>query len=329
MPKFDSQTPARISALDFNYIRDKIVSILGDTDGGQKGYGQTIHSSPVNSGQLIEKDQWDRLRIDILNTKLHQDGIFPPVVTLGEDSETELLIGYSEQFPNTNYNTIADNAILAKFNIGVGQSVVSTPVITNQTSLGTLSKTGSWSTQSQCTLVVRFPGGYVVDNNNGDPPILATGADNARHFFNSGGKIRFTSSRTGGTSSPQNNAWTNLLNTAEGNVSFGADFPVNANFYTLTTVPQSFYTLSASTPYSANNYTISASINTDGDTVTFIITWNDSYVDPGPTPPGDLTDGTLSISVEEFKAAGSMLPSGNFTITSPSYEFGISGITQT
>jgi hypothetical protein len=142
MPKFDSQTPARISALDFNYIRDKIVSILGDTDGGQKGYGQTIHSSPVNSGQLIEKDQWDRLRIDILNTKLHQDGIFPPVVTLGEDSETELLIGYSEQFPNTNYNTIADNAILAKFNIGVGQSVVSTPVITNQTSLGTLSKTG-------------------------------------------------------------------------------------------------------------------------------------------------------------------------------------------
>jgi hypothetical protein len=343
MPKFDSEPIQRISATDYNFIRNKIVSILGDTDGGQKGYGQAIHSSPVIAGEIIRKEQWDQLRLDILNTKLHQDGVYPPIITLGDDSNSDLLIGYSEDFPNTNYNTISDTAILNKFNIGVGQSIVSTPSIDNETSPGTISKTGSWATQSQCTLTVTFTGGYTVDNNNGST-FVASGADHARHFFNSGGKIRFTSSRTGGSTTAQNNAWTALLSTAVGTIQFGATSFVGSessslyttittsssvNFYTLTTVPQEFYKLNASTPYSLNSFKIDASINSLADTITFTITWGDSYVDPGLPAPGDLVNGTLTLSIEEFKATGMMLPSGNFTILSPEYEFGASGIIQT
>jgi hypothetical protein len=160
-------------------------------------------------------------------------------------------------------------------------------------------------------------------------------ANDARYFFNSGGKIRFTSSRTGGTTSPQNTQWTNLLNTTAGTINFGAQTPATVNFYTLTTAYQQWYTVSASSPYAANFYNLEAlcnctdptNVNGTASTVTFRITWSDSYVDVDPTPPGDLVDGTLSLTVEEFKASGSLIPSGSFAITSPSYS--ISAITAT
>jgi hypothetical protein len=227
-------------------------------------------------------------------------------------------IGYGAGYPNTNYDSIAEQAILNRFNIGAGQSVLSLASMTGETAPGVISRTGSWTTQSQCTLTVTF----------------AT-ANDARYFFNSGGKIRFTSSRTGGVTSAQNTQWTNLLNTTAGTINFGAQTPATVNFYTLTTAYQQWYTVSASSPYAANFYRIEAlcnctdptNVNGTASVVTFRITWGDSYVDVDPTPPGDLVDGTLSLTVEEFKASGSLIPSGSFAITSPSYS--ISAITAT
>jgi ethanolamine utilization microcompartment shell protein EutS len=68
----------------------------------------------------------------------------------------------------------------------------------------------------------------------------------------------------------------------------------------------------------ANNSTGTATV------LTIRATLADSYVDPDVAtgnvePPGDSVDGTVSIDVTELKAAGSLLPSGSFVITSPVY----------
>ena len=313
MPKFDTASPQRVAATDYNAIRNKIVAILG-TGSGQQGYGQSIASSAVFAGNNITKAQWDLLRYDLVNAKVHQDGVLPSIVTIASGD----FIGYGAGYPNTNYDSLAEQAILNRFNIGAGQSVLSLASMTGETAPGVISRTGSWTTQSQCTLTVTF----------------AT-ANDARYFFNSGGKIRFTSSRTGGVTSAQNTAWTNLLSTTVGTVIFGAQTPATVNFYTLTTAYQQWYTVSSSTPYSANFYRIEAlcnctdptNVNGTASVVTFRVTWGDSYLDVDPTPPGDLVNGTLSLTVEEFKAAGSLIPSGSFSIISPSYS--ISAITAT
>jgi hypothetical protein len=313
MPKFDIESPQRIAATDYNAIRNKIVAILG-TGSGQQGYGQPVASSGLFAGNNITKSQWDLLRYDLVNTKVHQDGVSPSIVTISSGD----VVSYGAGYPNTNYDTIAEQSILNRFNIGAGRSVLSLATMAGQTAPGVISRTGSWSTQSQCVLTVTF----------------AT-ANDARYFFNSGGKIRFTSSRTGGVTSAQNTQWTNLLSTTAGTINFGAQTPAAVNFYTLTTSYQQWYTVSASSPYAANFYRIEAlcnctdptNVNGTASVITFRITWGDSYLDVDPSPPGDLVDGTLSLTVEEFKAAGSLIPSGSFSITSPSYS--ISAITAT
>jgi len=318
MPKFDTESPQRIAATDYNAIRNKVAEILG-TGTGQKGYGQTIASSAVFAGNNITKNQWDLLRYDLVNILVHQDGVLPAIVTLAAND----VVGYSAGNANTNYDTLAETSITNRFNIGAGQSIVVSPtLIDSGTSsptavTGTQSRTGSWATQSQCTMTVTF-----------------ASVNTARYFFNSGSKIRFTSSRTGGTVSPQNNAWTNLLSTTIGTVNFGANTPSAVNFYTLTTSYQQIYQLASSTPYSANYYAIEAlcnctdATNTNGtaSTVTFRITWRDDYTDPGAPAPGDSVDGTLNISIEELRASGLMQPSGTFTVAGPT-GYSISPIT--
>jgi hypothetical protein len=179
---------------------------------------------------------------------LHQEGNVPAIAQVIQGA----VIGFGESQPNREFDRIVDQTFTTRFNIGIGRSVVSSG--TSQ------SRTGSWSVQSQCVATVTF-----------------SSSDNARFFFNSGGKLRFTSTRTGGVSTAQNNAWTE----AKSNVS--------------------------------NNSVGGATV------IDFRITWRDDYTDPGPPAPGDLVDGTLTISIEEFKATGSIVPSGSFTISSPSY----------
>lgn len=309
-----------IQALDFNAIRSKVIEIIGPGS-GQKGYGQPIASSSVFAGNNITAAQWDGLKLDLINIKLHQDGVPPPITDVASGD----VIRYTAGQPNYNYNSIIDQASLAKFNIGTGQSIVATKA--SQTT------TATWSTQAQCTLTVSFPGGYTVTNAD-STSWTASQSDHARNFFNSGCKIRFSSSRTGGAVTQQNGAWTNLLNTTVGTVSFGAAVPASVNFYSLTTSYQPMVTFNSSTPYSSNYFGIEAlcnctdatNVNGTATQVTFRITWRDNYTDyPGPTPPGDVVDGTLSISIEELKASGPLLPSGAFSILSPTYS--ISSIT--
>jgi len=302
MPKLDPLFPStddfslrRIHSLDYNSIRNKAVQILGNGS-GTSGYGQLLSSSPVAPGNIITAAQWQDLRNDVINIKLHQEGNVP---TLSQVVQGTAII-FGESQPNREFDRILDQSFSARFNIGIGRSIVSSAI--------SQSRTGSWSVQSQCVATATF-----------------NSADSARFFFNSGGKLRFTSTRTGGTTSAQNNAWTNVLGAA-GTQQFTGNPADVENFYSLTDSYKIIYNRSLSTPYSSNFYRIESKSNVSNNStgtatvLDFRITWRDNYVDPFPAaPPPDLVDGTLTIVIEEFKATGSLIPSGFFTIASPTY----------
>lgn len=298
-----------ITAQQYNALRAKVVGILG-TGVGQSGYGQTLVSSAVALGNQVTKEQWDNLRWDIVTIKKHQDGELPNAIEVPGAS----VIRYGAANPLTNYVTLADQGIANKFELATGNTE-ETPNVANQ------SYTGTWSSQAQLTLSVTF-----LNNND------------ARYFFNSGGKIRFFSTfegRTGATNPQQNTAWKGLLNQI-GNVNIGGAVPIISNFYTLTTSYQTVYQQGNTSPYSANFYRIEAlcncseatNVNGTSNVITFRVTWKDDYVDPGaPTPPGDEVDGTLTLRINEIKAKSPKYPEDStiFNIASPTYS--ISSIT--
>jgi hypothetical protein len=186
------------------------------------------------------------------------------------------------------------------------------------TAVDLTSRTGSWSVRAEASLTVTF------DN-----------ADEARWFFNSGGKIRFLSNRVGGAATQQNGAWTGLLNSV-GTVDFGGNVPAFMNFYTLTDQNQ-FVNQSSPTgafAYSGNFYAIKARCNIADNSqggatqITFDIIWEDSYEDPGASGPEDIVDGTLSLAISELKASGPLIQGGLFTVASP-ISYSLSAITAT
>lgn len=287
-----------ISNEDYNNIRSKVSLVLG-TGVATSGYGQTVQSISVAANQQITKNQWDNLRFDLINTLLHQTGELPPLVQI----QTTDPIRYGATHPNFQYNTFADQAVANKFAVGEGQYIL--------TSDGTMTanRSTSWSNSVFSDLTVTF--GTV---------------DEARFFFNSGGKLRFTSSRSGGSTTAQNSSWSSLLESA-GQFEFGGN-TTGINFYGLTDIFQNLYTISASASYSGNTYRIQARCNVadnsagTANTLFFRFTWADPYTDPGPfVPPPDAVDGTLTISVVELKASGVLQPSGDFEIESPTYSF--------
>jgi hypothetical protein len=268
------------------------------TGAGQSGYGQTLLSSSVAFGNTVTKAQWDNLRFDIFNARLHQDGLAPTIVNAVSGQPVRFGAGH----PNNQYNTQADTAIANKFNIGTGQFVVE--------SATSATRSTAWNSSLTATVTVTF-----------------STADQARHFFNSGSKVRCASSRTGGTASPQNSSWSNILDTA-GTVAFGGNTAV-LNFYNLTNSYQTFFNLTSSAPYSANQYRIEVVSNVADNSVggATVLTFRVTYTDTYSNSP-DNVDGTLTLTVDELRASGTLQPlgTGPFVITRPGYSIsGISG----
>lgn len=302
-------TGSKITAAGLKAIQDKAEVLLGPGF-GTNGYGQTVLSREYTAGvDVIRKSHWDAIRYDIINLRTHQDGV-PPLVTSVNRGD---LISYGAGSPNTDYDTLLEIAAANKFKIGPGQFVV--------TSRGTRTHTTGWKNYAYCVITLTF-----ADSNR------------ARYFFNSGGKIRVSTSRTGGSSTSQNTSWTNILAAAatqEFGVLNGA-----VNFYTLTNSFQTYYRTSGSTPYSTNSYRLEARTpavaNNSSGTASVVeirVYLEDLYVDQTPQtvpqtgytppaslfPPYDNVDGTITVAVDEVRAAGTMAPEGTFTITPPSY----------
>jgi hypothetical protein len=390
-----------ISVSDFNNIRNIILAVMG-AGSGSVGYGQSLFSVAKAANSVISQADWDNLRYDIVNAKIHQTGAafsaitnasnsanrstiqFPtssiafvilgmavytiglPILTvkyitsistvgsntiLGLSSSTEDIVlsgttinfgpGTAQDFNEGNsisaslinaYDALADTTddeasrflVAAGQFLTVGANADNSPLITSRTWDSTTTPQ-FWKDEISATLTVSF-----------------ANSNQARWFFNSGGEIRVQSSRTDGRSDAQNNAWSALLNSA-GVRAFGAVIPNTGfsplngrNFYRLTNTFQEFYRLTDSSPYTANRYVLEARSNVANNStgtatsVDIRVRFIAGYTDPGPLGPpftNDEIDGTFSITVTEKRADGSLIPSGRFTVTRPTYS--ITSITGT
>lgn len=288
-----------IRAVDYNLIQTRIEKILG-VGSGKYGYGQRVLSKPVLTGSVITAEQWENLRLDIVSARLHQDG---SRTTLTEVKRGET-IRYGESHPTAQYLLHSQIAEENSLLVGNGQFVIEKAVSKTYTK--------PWVTGVSVSVTVSFQN-----------------ADFARFFFNSGGKIRISTSRTGGASTHQNTVWTNLLNSL-GVISFGATTPASVNFYSLTASDQVLIDTArkedymySSVVYSTNTFKLkvrsNVSNNIQGGATSIIFTaeWDDAY----NAWPSDQVDGTLSLNVEELRAEGELLPSDTFKIERPEYQF--------
>lgn len=362
----------KIFYTDYNTLRNAVSQILGQGS-ATFGYGQLVQSSTVSgangSGPVlgggtganrIRTDEYTRLRSDIINVFRHIYGTDPtpadPIigqlvrwvvaaaaVTAEYDVSEYNIAEYNSSSiagssdPYTQFSVIITDIQNNRFTCATSQSIVENK--------GSAFRSSPWG-GGVATIGVRAR-------------INWSNSDQARYFFNSGGEIRITSSRTGGSATSQNTAWTNLLNGAATRT-FSAQLPVGtfgladgSNWYNLTNTYQNWYSLTDSSPYGLNQYRIQAR-TLDGAVVNnvsgtsagldILVLFQDNYRDPddiantstppGRTAPDDSVDGNLTVTVTAKRASGVLVPepgTGNFTIQTPtvtltSYNTGVSGL---
>jgi hypothetical protein len=313
-----------IREADYNSIRNKLASVIG-TGSATLGWGQPLVSTAVEVGSTVSINEWGRLRFDSINAHRHIFGTTPTTAqpALGNT------IRYSNTFvpdnssdaPITQYDTYANSITSNRFTVHPSQSA------TAVSSSGSTAWPGpygaTWTSRIQCTVTASWPT-----------------AEQARHFFNSGGEIRLAASRTGGSGTQQNNSWTTILSNA-GTRAFGGNLPTagtssldGRNFYRCTNTYQEWYSTTGSTPYGSNIYRIfartpSVANNSTGTSlnVQFLVDFVDNYVDPGTggfPDTVDAVDGTFTVSTSYLYATGVLEPSGtgNFTVQQPSISVG-------
>jgi hypothetical protein len=357
------------------------------------GYGQVLKSSPRSIHQLIDQDDWDFLRYDIVNARIHQRGSafsattntsnatdrtklqFPTssvgflilgMAVFGIDPHPITAIKFITEIQTSGTNTIITlNALtessvpsgtLIYFGTGavsdfnVGNKVSSSAINAYESLADTaalvterlLVAPGRFATSSASSVSRIWSSSTLPQfwSNEINTELTVTFADSnqARYFFNSGGEVRISSSRTGGRSDQQNNDWSSLLS-GIGVRSFGSQAPITGfspmngqNFYRLTNSYQAYFSQSSTSPYAANVYQLRARCNVaDNSTGTantlFIqIRFIGGYTDPGDSPndiprTNDEIDGNFTITATQKFASGTVLPSGNFSVTLPTYSF--------
>ena len=302
-----------ITQAEYNNIRNKVLGVLG-TGSGNSGYGQPFVSTAVAEGNSITINEYANLRYDIFSAYVHQVGSNPSTVTVVEGDTVRFS---AIDAPVTTYDALANTLISNRFNVGAGQSATNIPTAPSSTTWPGIYGT-SWNSLIQCTVTATWP-----DSNQ------------ARYFWNSGGQIRFTASRSGGSSTTQNTQWTSILSTA-GIQTYGGNNPGagtspndGQNWYRCTNTRQLWYSQSGSSPYGSNTYkiyarTLDASNNSTGTARQgeWHIEFVDNYTDPFEfvsPPPADSVDGTFTVAVSLQYATGILVPpsQGSFTVTLP------------
>lgn len=322
----------KIDKDDYNAIQTIVQSVLG-TGSGTFGYGQPVLSSARTTSDPITVNEYAALRYDIINAYKHLNNSLPSDV----DAQT---VG-----AKVRYDVAPPDAAPINYWLSVANSI--------STNRQALAVAGQRQTVNHGTVNFSSPWGSSAPV--GSTPQLTCIVDvewptseQARHFFNTGSSLQFTSSRTGGSTTAQNTSWTTLLSTA-GTRIFGGNTPGTGttpadgqNWFRLTNVGQTWSSVSASSPYALNEWIITAQTNDTPTAITnnsagssrslrFFVYWVDNHFPLGgdaatgtPTQPSlgfgpDTVDGTVSLTVQTVKASGVLEPvgSGNFEVTTP------------
>lgn len=309
---FNKNDGDTIYAADFNNIQSAIEFLLG-TGLADSGYGQAVGSAQVTTNEIISVSQWNNLRTDLLKIRQHQTGV--------DESGNLTVPTTSSLITNEFVNQYKAFSTVCQTNRLTIASTEGTEEDLYNPSLST--RTTAWNGVLTHTVTITF-----------------SSADQARFYFNAGGQIRFTASRTGGSSNNKNNIWTTMLSDM-GEIRFNhsgttytgtgaaSGYPTTGlGWYTITTTPQTIFIKPApSGVYTENDYNIKVSKNANDNTatsLTFVIEFRDDDTgDPpilplpkGATPGGvdENVDGTLVSRVRLFRPTGA-----NVELSAPSF----------
>ena len=258
-----------------------INSILG-TGSGEFGYGQSGGLPAVTAGNEVEATSWANLLTRNSTLASHQG---TSITAISNPSGGDIITAYAALSANitATYN--------GKLNAAASGSDASVSSVT----------TTSWNTSSVLTKTFTF-----------------ASRNQLRYFFNAGGLIRLSWSRTGGTGSSQNTSWTNTL-TAAGTIvisGFGTSKTIAGVAYTgitkiggsgtpralltgtgvlspIASTEQQLYDQIPPSGYGDNEIEVYGSIPTNGTVLTLKTDLSDDYTPPDPGSP-DLVDGTLT-----------------------------------
>ena len=257
-----------------------INTILGVGD-DERGYGQSGALGSVTVGETVQATSWASLLTKNTLLANHQG---TTITSITNPTSGNTISAYAALSANV---TATFNGKLDAAGSG-SDSTVSSVTTTSWNTSSTLSKTFTFASRNQL-----------------------------RYFFNTGGMIRLSWSRTGGTTSSQNTAWTDTL-TAAGTIvltSDGASKTIAGVAYTGTTkiggsgtnqilltangiydiasTPAIYFKQIPPTGYGDNEIEVSMSIPADGTVLTILTDLSDDYTPPDPGSP-DLVDGTLT-----------------------------------
>jgi hypothetical protein len=265
---------------DFNNLQGRISRVLGIGD-GDYGYGQQVSSISTIPKTTISASQWNELRTDILKSRQHQTG-------LDESSSLNLVVAKTE-ISNAIYDAFSSLLTIVETDRLV--TPPSTQATRENLAVGT--RTTPWNAVVTHTVTTEFDT-----------------EDSLRCFFNAGGAIEISASRTGGIASIKNNTWSTLL-TNMGTIKFtrsqttstGSGTGSQIGYDGLTQVNQLVFQKLAGNGsyYSLNEYNIYARLGVIESEIVFTIEFNDVFDDS----VGDNIDGTLTSTVQIYRSSGS------------------------
>jgi hypothetical protein len=163
-----------------NHYNDFATSVnaIWGTGSGDSGYGQGTTVSSVSAGTTITAAQWTTLLARISSAASHQSS---SITAISNPSAGNTISAFTAL--STNISTITTN----KLNVHARQAAVSTNRDNTSTFTGTLTFTNKWAWGS---------------------------VNQARYFFNAGGRLSIGGSQSGHGADSKGNEWANLLTAA-------------------------------------------------------------------------------------------------------------------
>ena len=232
------------------------VNALWGTGSTDSGYGESTTVASVSAGATITAAQWTTLLARMNSMASHQG---TSITSISNPSAGDTIAAYTALSTNiASVNT-------ARLTVATRQSVSNTNRDNTATFTGTLTFTHKWAWGS---------------------------ANQARYFFNAGGRLSISGTQSGHGSDSKGNEWANLLtaagtyyvNAQTSGKSGGSGSPATNNtnygYYDLTTSYVTvFKQLEDTSPYTANYVQWQLKSSDSGASVETSCTWVDSAAD--------------------------------------------------
>jgi hypothetical protein len=289
-----------VNAPSVSYTSDaaatnKVAALIG-VGYGQRGYGLTTTTLPsvIGNSSIVTATVWNNLRsaMSVINNHTGSGLTLQPTVSAGT-----LIVANDGRPTLTNVSALISTLDTNRFNVGVGQSTSSNVLVST--------KTVSWTNSVFHEFTVIF----AVE-------------DQARYFFNTGGKVQLSATREDGTPGGVNDVLTSMLSDM-GIVSFSAvnteysgtgGTPSAVGYYNLTNAYQTVFVANGSGAYPNISYSVLAKRENfvgqnggNGSLLRFRAFFDISnYI-------SEIADGTLTSSIASVRSSGAV------NITNPTF----------